>query len=232
MIKSFNATDLNAAEPAGRHDERESRSVRAAGKARSRRSLIEAAKRQFMERGYEGATVRDIAARAGLSTGAVFASFSDKAELFDEVLNADCETQVEAMRAAAAGSGTVHERLLRVLSAGVAFHLAQPELLRSALSVSWSRGLSGELGDRPVREAATGMIRQVLDAGVESGELEPGPDRALAADMLWDCYVGNYRRALFGGWDLARLAVRMREQIAVLLSAYVTTGSEVGARPR
>ena len=78
----------------------------------------------------------------------------------------------------------------------------------------------GEFGDRPVRDAASDMIRQVLDAGVAAGELGPGLDRDLAADMLWDCYVGNYRRALFGGWDLDRLTGRMRAQIGVLLAAY------------
>ena len=220
MTKSSESAAGPADQPAGKPAERPVRSVRAAGKARSRRRLIEAAKRLIMERGYEGATVRDIAARAGLSTGAVFASFNDKAELFDEVLTADCEAQVAAMQAAAAGIGTVQERLLRVLSAGVAFHLAQPQLLRAALSVSWSRGLSGEFGDRPVRDAASDMIRQVLDAGVAAGELGPGLDRDLAADMLWDCYVGNYRRALFGSWDLDRLTGRMRAQIGVLLAAY------------
>ena len=34
-------------------------------------------------------TIRDIAAAADLSTGAVFASFTDKADLFNEVIVAD-----------------------------------------------------------------------------------------------------------------------------------------------
>ena len=93
------------------------RGVRAAGKARSRQSLLEAAKRLFMERGYEGATVRDIAAAAGLSTGAVFASFSDKSDLFNEVLLADLEEQVRLMRDAVAAPGPVAERLKRLLEA-------------------------------------------------------------------------------------------------------------------
>ena len=40
---------------------------------------LAAAKALFTERGYEGATVRDIASAAGMSSGAVFASFTDKA---------------------------------------------------------------------------------------------------------------------------------------------------------
>ena len=59
---------------------------RALAKQRTRRQLLDAAKRLFNERGYEAATVREIAAAAGLSTGAVFASFADKADLFGEVI--------------------------------------------------------------------------------------------------------------------------------------------------
>src|SRR5665213_2539566 len=78
--------------------------ARQAGKARSRQSLLQAAKALFVQHGYEGATMREIASRAGLSTGAVFASFADKADLFDAVLRADAEVQAEAMRRAAAAS--------------------------------------------------------------------------------------------------------------------------------
>jgi AcrR family transcriptional regulator len=192
--------------------------VRAAAKARTRRNLIEAARRLFMERGYDGATVRDIAAAAGLSTGAVFASFADKAELFDDVLQADSELQIEVMAKAAAESGTMRERLVRVLSAGYAYQLDQIELLRAALSVSWSQGLSGELGDRPIRKAATEMIREVLDRGVSAGELGATCDLELFTDTVWDLFVENYRQALFKRLDMDQLTARLKRQIDFLMN--------------
>src|SRR5271170_3450672 len=62
---------------------------RAAGKDRTRQKIMATAKRIFSAIGYERATIRDIAADCGVSTGAVFASFSSKAELFTAVLYAD-----------------------------------------------------------------------------------------------------------------------------------------------
>ena len=64
---------------------------RALAKQQTRAKVLAAARRLFSEHGYEGATIRDIAQAAGMSTGAVFASFSDKSELFDEILTADYE---------------------------------------------------------------------------------------------------------------------------------------------
>ena len=45
------------------------------------RAVLAAARQLFSESGYEGATIRDIAAAAGMSTGAVFANFTDKYEV-------------------------------------------------------------------------------------------------------------------------------------------------------
>ncbi|HEY5411180.1 MAG TPA: TetR/AcrR family transcriptional regulator [Caulobacteraceae bacterium] len=192
--------------------------VRAAGKARSRQSLLDAAKRLFMQRGYEGATVREIAAAAGLSTGAVFASFSDKSDLFNEVLLADLEQQAVLMREAAGAGGPVGERLKRVLDVGFQWQLQQLELLRAAVAVSWSQGLSGDLGDRPVRAAVIEQLREALGAGVDGGELKPETDVELVAETLWDCYIRSYRRALYESWGFDQLSARLGRQIDLLLA--------------
>ena len=58
---------------------------RALAKQQTRAKVLAAARRLFSEQGYEGATIRDIAAAAGMSTGAVFANFTDKSDLFREI---------------------------------------------------------------------------------------------------------------------------------------------------
>jgi AcrR family transcriptional regulator len=54
-------------------------------KARTREKVLAAAAALFEEVGYEKAVIRDIAKRAGMSTGAVFANFEDKAHLYETV---------------------------------------------------------------------------------------------------------------------------------------------------
>jgi AcrR family transcriptional regulator len=50
--------------------------------AQTREALIEAAQRTFLEHGYAGASLAHIADTAGLTTGAVYANFADKDDLF------------------------------------------------------------------------------------------------------------------------------------------------------
>jgi AcrR family transcriptional regulator len=198
--------------------------VRAAGKARTRQRLIDAARRLFMERGYEGATVRDIAASAGLSTGAVFASFNDKTELFNAVLTADSETQIGLMNQASSLPGSVQERLVRTLTAAYGFQLGQIELLRAALAVSWSQGLSGELGDRPIRGPAIEKICEVLTEGAERGEIRAGCDLGILTDTIWDCFIGNYRQAMFDGQGLEVLGERLSRQVELIMTGARSDG--------
>src|SRR6185437_2714385 len=75
---------------------------RALAKQQTRMKVLAAARRLFSEQGYEGATIRDIAAAAGMSTGAVFANFTDKSDLFREIMITDMAALAEAMREAGA----------------------------------------------------------------------------------------------------------------------------------
>lgn len=51
-----------------------------------REMLLEAGKREFLERGYEKASLRRICDRAGVTTGALYFWFQNKADLFEKIV--------------------------------------------------------------------------------------------------------------------------------------------------
>jgi len=189
-------------------------------KQRTRMKLLDAARELFADRGYEAATVRDIAAAANLSTGAVFASFSDKADLFNEVILADYERLHELMAAAPGDNGSVRETLLSLLTMAYDVHLDRLRLVQAVLSFSWTRDIRADHGDRQGVRLVLEDLTQVIQRGVETGELAPSLDARLTGEMLWDCYVSNYRRAIFDGWDREALRARLADQIDVLLCVH------------
>jgi AcrR family transcriptional regulator len=63
------------------------RRTRAEKQAETRRLLLEAAEKVFRERGFAGATVEEIAARAGFSRGAFYSNFESREQLFIELLH-------------------------------------------------------------------------------------------------------------------------------------------------
>ncbi len=86
------------------------------------------------------------------------------------------------------------------------------------MAVSWSQGLSGDLGDRPVRAAVISQLIDILKAGVEAGELKSSSDVTLIAETLWDCYLRSYRLALYESWDEKKLVERLGRQVELLLA--------------
>ena len=121
-------TDSIAASPEPRLNRRQ------AAKIRTRQKVLEAARSLFAERGYEPATIRDIAKGAGMSTGAVFANFQDKAELFEAVLTEDMTRLAEVVEAGAPQGEPVRDRLVGALSAGYHSSLDQlPHMVVAAL---------------------------------------------------------------------------------------------------
>lgn len=191
-------------------------SRRALAKIQTRESLIAAAKTLFIERGYDDATVRDIARATDLSTGAVFANFADKADLFAAVLAEDDARLDEAMDEAARGAGSTPQVLLAIFARGYAFHLPQLALLQSVRSAGWR---SGEARAEPGTKAACRLVAERLRQAVAAGELAADFDTDLAADLLCAAYVGNYRLAAFEGWAIDALTARTESQIAMILAA-------------
>lgn len=190
---------------------------RAQAKLETRDRVLDAAKRLFIARGYEAATIRDIAAEAGMSTGAVFANFTDKKDLFNQVMSAEFEAQAAMVQDLSTESGTAEDVISRLFAIGYGIQSEQLALLRAQTVLSWSEGLGGEFGDRPQSKIAKDLVVAVVQAAAKRGELKPKADVGLLAEMIWDAYCANYRRALFADWTAQQLSDRLAEQTRVIL---------------
>lgn len=191
---------------------------RTLAKQQTRAKVLAAARRLFSEEGYEGATIRDIAAAAGMSTGAVFANFTDKSDLFREIMLTDMVALGEAMREAGERGKGVDDALLKIFSAGYAFYKSQLPLARAAFSVGWTPEEGPQLrNSEPSLQLIELMVDQ-LNAGVERGELGQEAEVKLRAQMLFEAYLSNFKQAIFEGWSLDALQARSRDQIRVLLA--------------
>lgn len=191
---------------------------RALAKQQTRAKVLSAARRLFSESGYEGATIRDIAAEAGMSTGAVFANFADKSDLFREIMVADMESLVDAMRDGVSRGRGVDDTMLKLFMAGYAFYKSRLPLARAAFGVSWQPDQGAELRELPPVQMIQDLFTEQLALGVERGELSQEAEVKLRSQMLYDCYLANFNEAIFGGWSLEALQAKAKDQIRVILA--------------
>jgi len=156
-----------------------------------------------------------------MSTGAVFANFQDKAELFEAVLTEDMAGLAQVMRAGA-GDGITRDRLVNALSAGYHGSIDQLPLFQAIVARSWFQPVAAETRQRAATEGLTSVISDILRAGVAAGELSQDADVPLLTELTWDAYLSNYRRAAYDGWSVQQLAEHVGRQVDALLNGVRT----------
>lgn len=82
----------------------------------TRERLVDAAADVFADRGYEGARVAEIAKRAGVTTGAIYAHYGNKADLLSEAIRSRESTSLDGLLQ---GSGTTVADMIRQLGRAV-----------------------------------------------------------------------------------------------------------------
>lgn len=194
---------------------------RQAAKIRTRQKVLDAARTLFAERGYEPATIRDIAKGAGMSTGAVFANFQDKAELFEAVLAEDMAKLAETLKAAAATENSLRARLMAALSAGYHGSLEQLPLVQAVVARSWFQPVAAEMRTRAAITPLLSVVTDALQAGVREGELRQDADVRLLSELIYGAFLSNYRGAAYDNWDMAALTDRMGKQIDAILAGHL-----------
>lgn len=87
----------------------------------ARERILEATEELFIELGFDGVSMNDVAVRAGVVKGLVFYYFGNKKDLFDSVLDMYYTAQTSALMGAFGTGGTVRERLHSGIDAYIDF---------------------------------------------------------------------------------------------------------------
>ena len=196
--------------------------TRAKSKERNRQKILESAMNLFRERGFEAATLRDIAKDAGLSTGALFANFNDKNEIFVTVVEAENARVIDVMRNAHDESLDLVGRLHKQLMQGYEAAQANARLILSAFVMKWSAGQSTLNDITRLSDQVRDTLLDTLKAAQERKELPEGAKVDYAAEILEDLVFANMRRAFqnstTAGFDVEQLADRLSVQIGLLVA--------------
>jgi AcrR family transcriptional regulator len=190
---------------------------RSLAKQRTREKILASAKALFAERGYEAATIRDIAKEAGMSTGAVFASFTDKSDLFTEIAETE-QSELNAAMRQAAGELNGRAAVVAMLDAAADRHLAELALFQAVMSALWTPGLAEKSRRRLDRRPPTALIAAALRSELGCADAQGDVHIAVVAEMIWDGYVALIRRAALGGLTAEAVKARMRDQVKTVFA--------------
>ena len=163
-----------------------------ATRERTRARILAAGCRCFAQRGYARTSNRDIAAAAGVTSGALYHYFDSKAALFAAVHHHVQAVLLDAYERAFGDGGSCVERLCSGLEAALALTAADPDLTHFAATASLEIERHPELAavvDRDREDARSFFARLLADAA-RRGELAEGVAPGAAVDLVVSTLFG------------------------------------------
>jgi len=185
------------------------RLTRAEQTERNRALLLAAARTVFLERGYHGASVEQIADEAGFSTGVVYSQFGGKADLFLALLEARIEERAaDNMQAVDSLAGD--QGIVRLLEHAASADRAEPEWGLLVIEFRVHAAREPELGRRYAaahRRTLAGLERAVT-ALYQRAEQQPPLPPADLARLVMTISAGDRleEAAEPGSYPITRLA--------------------------
>ncbi len=162
------------------------RPVGASGEA-TRTRIIHAAMRCVAEMGYSQATIRGIARTAGITSGSLYHYFPNKSELLKSTAAAVDDIAFPRLRAAAAGSRDVVDRLEAVLDESERLMREYPHLadFERAIRAESSPHLRGEEGQQLGFQALRRVIGDIIGDTAARGLLPSCTDPEAAVNAIY-----------------------------------------------
>ncbi len=187
--------------------------------------LLDAALDVFFEKGFAAARLEDIAARAGVSKGTVYLYFNSKEDVFDALVRAIPQANVESVRALTADPAIKADELLRRVLRLVGTFLRDERMVkfpRLIIGESANFPKLAETYKREVIARGLAILSSVIERGVEDGTFrrvdprhaafaalapllfvaiwrttfEQFDNEPLNADAFIDQHIDNYLRGL------------------------------------
>jgi AcrR family transcriptional regulator len=192
-----------------------------------RRQIIEGARDVFLAQGFDAASMNDIARAAGVSKGTLYVYFDNKEELFEAIVEQECDAQAEGIFHLDPNDHDVESVLKRLGAAYVKF-LCRPEKASAIRTVIAIADRMPEVGRRFYESGPAcgiGRLAAYLAAQVDAGVLAIEDCDVAAAQFMESSHAMLFKPIVFNFAPAPtpeQVEYNVRIAVAVFLAAYRT----------
>jgi AcrR family transcriptional regulator len=164
-----------------------------------RRQIVEGARAVFLAQGFDAASMNDIAREAGVSKGTLYVYFKHKEDLFEAIVEQECDGQAEGIFDLDPNDHAVEAALTRLGVAYVKF-LCRPEKASAIRTVIAIAHRMPELGAKfyasgPAR--GIGRLADYIEAQVDARVLAVEDCDIAAAQFMEACQAMIFKSMVF-----------------------------------
>jgi AcrR family transcriptional regulator len=163
-------------------------------KARTLNAIFDAAEPRFLEHGFHGTTVEEIAQAADVSVGSIYVHFGSKEGLYLALIERALDVQERYMEEAFKPTLSLGQQLFAAGWAYLRFYLDHPGYFRilafphvDARAADERSLATQRLAQRA--EAGVRRVASIIDLGVKTGAARP-VDPYRAAKFMWGAWTG------------------------------------------
>ncbi|MBS7553917.1 TetR/AcrR family transcriptional regulator [Ancylobacter dichloromethanicus] len=192
-----------------------------------RREIIDGARKVFFEKGFDGASMDEVAKAAGVSKATIYVYFASKAELFEALVHNDRTRSAERLFEVDP-SGDDVEMLLRRLGISFMTMMVQPDqirMVRMVIAIAEKFPRIGrtffDAGPCHGGQRLAALLRRQADLG----RLRIDDDLAAAYEFFNLCQSNSVKGLLFGVGEQptpAQIEETVERAVRVFLSYYGT----------
>lgn len=196
---------------------------RAANKADKLRRITLATRALFIEKGFDGTTMRDIAARAGVGFGTLFDYAASKRDFLFLLFNPELESVLDESASAAANEPLFLDKLMAFFSGYYALYARDRVIARAILRelTFFNEGGEAEKFLQHRKRFLDLVIAEVTTA-MERGELRQGQPEPVAR-VIFAIYAWEVRRWLAAdASSVARGLSDLRELLALQIRGFAS----------
>ncbi len=174
---------------------------------KTKAALLDAGLRVFARDGYAESRLEAISAATGMTRGAFYWHFKDKADLFDQIDQRE-SARLDDLVNASLAPGTSPFKQLRGLLWMVIDNFYESEAFRLYIDVTWHKLSTGHFNKiMPSKitfvQGFLDLLEKLLRDALQAGEVKSGLDIPLAAFHL-SCLINGFYRLYFAAPDQAR----------------------------
>lgn len=133
--------------------------------------ILEIARKQFFKKGFAATSINTVVDAANVTKPTVYYHFKNKEGLFAALVEDAYEQAREQRRQAVDESARAAEQIFQAIRADFAFCLAQPDLARFVLSLTFALPNEQNIDLKSAHQRDYEFFSQIIERGAERGEL-------------------------------------------------------------
>lgn len=182
-----------------------------------RKLIVQAAAQSFALFGYKATTMDQVAKIANVGKGTIYTFFTNKEELFDEILHDVILEMKELAERELDSEQTFVTNLYRILDALLEFRKQHELLIKLSQEVREFGTAQAKAGHEKVEAVITGYLEKQLTTAMNKGEIKPC-DPKVVAFIMFKLYI-----ALTSDWNRINEPLS-KEEIKQYLQLFLVNG--------